>query len=56
MPPEEVARIRPGPCSELIDCDDFNRAQTPVPARYVHADHIDVGAAVPDRHFDTVKL
>jgi hypothetical protein len=48
MPPEAVAQIRPGPCFELIDCDDFKRAQTPVPARYVHADHIDVGAAVPD--------
>jgi hypothetical protein len=48
MEPEAVAQIRPGPCNELIDCDDFKRAQTPVPARYVHADHIDVGAAVPD--------
>jgi hypothetical protein len=48
MPEEAVAQIRPGPCSELIDCDDFERAQIPVPARYVHADHIDVGAAVPD--------
>ena len=48
MAPEAVGQIRPGPCSELIDCDDFKRAQTPVPARYVHADHIDVGAAVPD--------
>jgi hypothetical protein len=48
MPREAVAQIRPGPCSELIDCDDFKRAQTPVPAKYVHVDHIDVGAAVPD--------
>jgi hypothetical protein len=43
-----VRQIRPGPCSELIHCDDFKRAQMPVPTRYVHADHIDVGAAVPD--------
>ena len=43
-----MAAIRPGPCGELIDCDDFKRAQIPVPAQYVHADHIDVGAAVPD--------
>lgn len=43
-----VAQIRPGPCSELINCEDFKRAQTPVPARYIHPDHIDVGAAVPD--------
>jgi hypothetical protein len=48
MAEDAVGRIRPGPCSELIDCDDFKRAQTPVPARFVHADHIDVGAAVPD--------
>ena len=48
MAREAVRQIRPGPCSELIDCEDFKRAQTPVPARYVHADHIDVGAAVPD--------
>ena len=48
MGPEAVGQIRPGPCSELINCDDFKRAQAPVPARYVHADHIDVGAAVPD--------
>ena len=48
MPREAVGQIRPGPCAELIDCDDFKRAQTPVPARYVNADHVDVGAAVPD--------
>ncbi|HEX6112417.1 MAG TPA: hypothetical protein VFZ10_08920 [Geminicoccaceae bacterium] len=45
---EAVRQIRPGPCSELIHCDDFKRAQMPVPGTYVHADHIDVGAAVPD--------
>ena len=48
MPEDAVGQIRPGPCSELIDCDDFKRARIPVAARYVHADHIDVGAAVPD--------
>ncbi len=48
MPPEAVAQIRPGACSELIDCADFKRTQTPVPARYVHSDLIDVAAAVPD--------
>ena len=48
MPREAVRQIRPGPCAELIDCDDFVRAQVPVPAQYVHADHIDVGAAVND--------
>ncbi|MGH6920625.1 MAG: hypothetical protein ACREJ0_23310 [Geminicoccaceae bacterium] len=48
MPREAVRQIRPGPCAELIHCDDFRRAQMPVPAQYVHADHIDVGAAVND--------
>jgi hypothetical protein len=48
MRADAVGQIRPGPCAELIDCEDFKRAQTPVPARYVHPDHIDVGAAVPD--------
>ena len=33
MAEDAVAQIRPGPCSELIDCDDFKRAQVPVPAR-----------------------
>ncbi|MCZ6838612.1 MAG: hypothetical protein O7G13_04990 [Alphaproteobacteria bacterium] len=45
---EDVRAIRPGKCSELIDCEDFKRAQIPVPKQLVHADHIDVGAAVPD--------
>ncbi len=45
---EAVRAIRPGKCSELINCDDFKIAQKPVPKSHVHADHIDVGAAVPD--------
>ena len=36
---DAVRQIRPGPCSELIHCDDFKRAQIPVPKEYVHADH-----------------
>lgn len=43
-----VKRLRPGACGELIDCEDFKRATELVPARYVHRDHINVGAAVPD--------
>ncbi|MBI3709896.1 MAG: DUF5602 domain-containing protein, partial [Proteobacteria bacterium] len=42
-----VMKVRPGPCGELIDCADFETARKPVPAGYVHPDHIDVGAAVP---------
>jgi hypothetical protein len=48
MERDAVRQIRPGPCSELIHCDDFKRAQIPIPKHYVHPDHIDVGAAVPD--------
>ena len=43
-----VKKLRPGTCGELIDCDDFKKATKPVPAEYVHRDHINVGAAVPD--------
>ena len=47
-PRDAVQRLRTGKCGEMIDCDDFKIATKPVPAKYVHADHIDVGAAVPD--------
>jgi hypothetical protein len=45
---EAVKQLRPGACGELIDCEDFKQASKPVPAKYIHPDHIDVGAAVPD--------
>ena len=45
---EGVRAIRPGKCSELINCEDFKRSQKPIPAKYLHSEHIDVGAAVPD--------
>jgi hypothetical protein len=43
-----VKAMRPGSCGELIDCEDFKKATKPVPVKYVHRDHINVGAAVPD--------
>ena len=43
-----IKAIRPGPCGELIDCEDFKKATKPVPAKYVHPDYINVDAAVPD--------
>jgi len=46
QPEAEVRAIRTGPCAEIIDCDDFATAQRPVPARYLHEDFLDVGAAV----------
>ena len=42
-----VAGIRPGPCGELIDCDDHVRAAMPLPASHHPDGYIDVGAAVP---------
>jgi hypothetical protein len=48
VPREAVKALRTGTCGEMIDCEDFKRATKPVPAKRVHPDHIDVGAAVPD--------
>jgi hypothetical protein len=45
---DSVRAIRAGTCGELIDCEDFKKATRAVPARYVHKDHINVDAAVPD--------
>lgn len=43
---EEVQAIRPGTCGAIINCDDFKRATTPVPAPYVPANYHSVGDAV----------
>jgi hypothetical protein len=42
-----VEAIRPGRCGEMADCEDFKGATRPVPARYLPAGYIDVGAVVP---------
>jgi hypothetical protein len=44
---EVVEAIAPGRCGELVDCGDFKRASRPVPAQYLPAGYIDVGAVVP---------
>jgi len=41
-----VDGIRPGPCAEVIDCDDFKRASKPLPAAQAPDGYIEVGAAV----------
>jgi hypothetical protein len=46
-PRERIKSIKAGRCGELADCGDFKRATRPVPARYVPAGYIDVGAVVP---------
>lgn len=46
VPLADVEAIRVGSCDFFIDCDDQKRALMPVAAKYVHPDHIDVGAAV----------
>lgn len=42
----QLARIRVGRCKFFIHCDDLERATTPVPAKYLAADHVNVDAAV----------
>lgn len=44
---EVIEGIRPGPCGEFIDCDDFERAVRPLAEGHTPASYIDVGAAVP---------
>jgi hypothetical protein len=46
VPEAAVEAIRVGSCGIFIDCDDFQRAIKPVPAKYVHPDHVSVEAAV----------
>jgi hypothetical protein len=42
-----IEGITPGRCGELVDCGHFKRASEAVPARYLPAGHISVGAVVP---------
>jgi len=42
----EIDSIKTGPCPIFIDCEDKKRALMKVPAKYVHPDHISVGATV----------
>ncbi len=46
IPKSAVDAIRLGPCGILINCEDFERAVKPVPAKYIHPEHASVGAAV----------
>jgi len=41
-----IRGIRTGPCAEFIHCDDFARAQRPLPSAHLPEGYIDVGAAV----------
>ena len=45
-PRDRIEAIAPGRCGELVDCGDFKRASRPVPAQYLPAGYIDVGAVV----------
>ncbi|MBI3546934.1 MAG: hypothetical protein HY081_10180 [Gammaproteobacteria bacterium] len=36
--------IRVGPCGLVTNCDDYATARKPVPAQYMHADFVDIGA------------
>lgn len=44
---EVVQHIRPGICGFLIDCEDFQRATIPLPAKFLARDYMDVGRAFP---------
>ena len=42
----DIDAHRAGPCGFFIHCEDFKRATKPIPQKYVHADHVSVGATV----------
>ncbi len=44
--PGLIESIRPGPCGEIIDCEDFERASRPLPSSHLPPGYVDVGAAV----------
>ncbi len=41
-----IASQRAGSCGFFMHCGDFKRASKPVPVKYVHPDHVSVGATV----------
>ena len=43
---ESVQAIGVGPCGIFMDCGHFEQATQPVPAKYIHRQHVSVGAAV----------
>ena len=43
---EVIASIRPGPCGEWVDCEDFERARIPLDPRFLPVGHADVGGVV----------
>lgn len=45
---DAVMGIRTGPCGELVNCDDLERARMPVPASFVPAGYVEVGAVVAE--------
>lgn len=45
---DAVMGIRTGPCGELVDCDDLERARLPVPDSFVPVGYVDVNAVVPE--------
>ena len=47
-PKEEISAIRTGQCGILINCDDFETAVKPVPAKYTPPDYISIDAAVSE--------
>lgn len=46
-PIENVYALQPGPCGELVRCDQFEIGRRPVPPNYVAADYVNVDAVAP---------
>lgn len=46
MPEAELDQIAVGSCGIFVECDAFERGRVPVPARYMHPDHVSVDAVV----------
>jgi hypothetical protein len=46
IPESAVDAIGLGSCGIFIDCDDYQRAIKPIPAKYMHPEHASVQAAV----------
>jgi len=46
-PIEKVYALQPGPCGELVRCDQFEIGTRPVPPNYVAADYMNVNAVAP---------
>lgn len=45
---EAIRQIKPGPCGDMVDCEDYERGIIPVPEKYVAKDYVDLQVVVPN--------